>query len=100
MEQVSQFSYRFFWTIKQAAHHYHAPISVLKHRLQSGRFAAFNPIGGYYRIELEGLQLFLRQYGVPFAPISDSYICILIIYVLAALEVSQCQGCAGTAREA
>jgi two-component system, OmpR family, response regulator VicR len=79
MEQAYKSSNRLYLTTGQAARHCQVSIPALKRWIQDGRLAAFKTPGGHCRIELEELQRFLRQYGMPLYPTSTPDIRILIV---------------------
>ncbi len=79
MDQAHQFFDRLFVTTRQAARHCPISIPALKRWIRDGRLAAFKTPGGHCRIELEELQRFLRQYGMPLSPTSALDIRILIV---------------------
>src|SRR5713101_5400355 len=79
MEHAHKFSDRLCLTTGQAARHCQVSIPALKRWIRDGRLAAFKTPRGHCRIELEELQRFLRQYGMPLYPTSVLDIRILIV---------------------
>ena len=65
MAQAHKVSNRLCLTTRQAPRHCQVSVPALKRWIRDGRLAALKTPGGHCRIELEELQRFLRQYGMP-----------------------------------
>lgn len=79
MQQRSQIAARSCLTTGQVARHCQVSIPAVKRWIQDGRLAVFRTPGGHSRIELQELQRFLRQYGMPSYPSSAPELRILIV---------------------
>ena len=80
MAQARKFSGRLGLTTGHAARHCQVSLPASKRWIQDRRLTAFKTPGGHCRIELEEVQRFLRQYGMPPDATSMPDIRILIVY--------------------
>ena len=80
MAPAHRFSDRLGLTTGQAARHCQVSIPALQRWIRDGRLTASKTPGGHCRIELEEVQRFLRQYGMPPYATSMPDIRILIVY--------------------